>query len=98
MRNALITIMLLLGLSSAVFAQSSSQQRWDQQDWIPVEKVPAAVQKAAKNAKSGLVLQRAKLIWETDDGLYIIEGGYYGQIWRVHVTGAGVVKNVTRDR
>jgi hypothetical protein len=97
MRNLLVTIFLLLGLSSACYAQGSTQ-RWDQQEWIKIAKVPELVQQAARQAKSGLFLQRAKLVWETDDGLYIIEGSYFGQIWRVHVTGAGVVKYVTRDR
>lgn len=56
--------------------------------------LPEVVAEAAREAKSGIVLQKAKLTWRTDEGVYVVVGRVYGKIWRMNITSSGDVLSV----
>ena len=88
--------LLLVGTLFSTFTQAETP--YDARaEFMPMEQVPERVQEAARNAKAGTYLQKAKLSWETDEGVYTVMASYYGQIWRIRVTSSGKVLSVARD-
>ena len=63
----------------------------------PINILPLDLQVKARQAKPGIVLKKARLSWQTDEGVYIVLGNYYSQKWRIKISPNGTIASVTRD-
>lgn len=86
----IISSCALLGLPAHAQAQASVYN----DGYESVEILPAAVVEAAKKAKPGIILKKAKLTWRTDEGVFIVVGRLYGDQWRMNITRSGKILSV----
>lgn len=88
--------LVVLTFSAGLARADNGAQNWYSFD---LNEVPAIVLEAAKEAKPGVVLQKQKLTWRSDEGVYILVGRYYGAPYRFNVSTAGkVISVVELDR
>jgi len=94
-----LLLLCLLGPSvPGAFAQAENNAgTFPPGEYVSATYLPERVREAARRAKPGLFLQKARLSWPSDEGVYVIIGSYYGQSWRLKVTSTGEVLSVKRD-
>lgn len=86
----IISSCALLGLP--VHAQAQASVYSDGYESAAI--LPPVVVEAAKAAKPGIILKKAKLTWRTDEGVYIVVGRLYSGQWRMNITSSGDVLSV----
>lgn len=88
----LVTVAAVYLCSMPALAQDEGEEVQQQSSqYGPVDSLPPAVVEAAQQAKNGIILQKAKLTWRTDEGVYIVVGQRYGTRWRMNITRSGQV-------